>query len=231
MLSHSPRIVSSGLVFCMDPMNQRCYSGGTTLQELSQSKATGVLVSGVTPSGGMFFFDGVDDHIQVDNTNNPYTFSNTTFTASVWVKSTFSGFGYMVAKDYGSANPGWALQTSTGVLVAALKGAGGSISAFRSTNTSFNDGQWHNFCAVITTNTTVAANNDVSLYLDGVLDQTSKSGSVAYSITSLPLMLGRRSTGNFYNGNIGLVTIYNRALSQQEITQNYLAHRSRYVNW
>jgi hypothetical protein len=36
------------------------------------------------------------------------------------------------------------------------------------------------------------------------------------------------SEGGFFNGNVGNVQIYNRALTQAEITQNFNALRGRY---
>ena len=45
-LSHSPRIVTDGLVLCLDAANKRSYPGaGTTWTDLSSSKANGTLVN------------------------------------------------------------------------------------------------------------------------------------------------------------------------------------------
>tara|TARA_Y100001963_G_scaffold40_1_gene76 strand:- start:1210 stop:2613 length:1404 start_codon:yes stop_codon:yes gene_type:complete len=40
--------------------------------------------------------------------------------------------------------------------------------------------------------------------------------------------VGRHSTGYYYNGKIGAVRVYNRALTVNEITQNFNTHKARY---
>ena len=64
-LGHSPRIVTDGLVLCLDAANARSYPGtGTTWTDRSASGYSGTLTNGPTFStdgGGCFVFDGSND--------------------------------------------------------------------------------------------------------------------------------------------------------------------------
>jgi len=52
-LAHSPRIVTDGLVLCLDAGNAKSYPGsGTTWTDLSGNGNNGTLVNGVGYNGG-----------------------------------------------------------------------------------------------------------------------------------------------------------------------------------
>ena len=62
-LAHSPKIVTDGLVLCLDAGNPKSYPGsGTTWTDLSGQGNNGTLVNGVGyvgTNGGSLSFDGV----------------------------------------------------------------------------------------------------------------------------------------------------------------------------
>ena len=66
-LSHSPSIVTDGLVLCLDAGNPKSYPGsGTTWTDLSGNGNNGTLVNGVgydSDNGGSLSFDGVNDYV------------------------------------------------------------------------------------------------------------------------------------------------------------------------
>jgi hypothetical protein len=71
------------------------------------------------------------------------------------------------------------------------------------------------------------------IYCNGLLiNSASISGSMDYSVYGAPffLTMGRKNTpdGAYTSENISSVRLYNRALSQAEITQNYNALKSRF---
>jgi hypothetical protein len=72
-LSHSPRIVTDGLVLCLDAANKRSYPGaGTTWIDLTANKNNGTLVNGPTfdsANGGSIVFDGTNDRVDCGATN------------------------------------------------------------------------------------------------------------------------------------------------------------------
>ena len=74
------------------------------------------------------------------------------------------------------------------------------------------------------------------LYLDGVLQNSaSLSGSIQYDSNNTRIVIGaddnggyNSGTGAFHIGKLNQVKIYNRALSSEEITRNYISQRKRY---
>ena len=79
-LSHSPRIVTDGLVLCLDASDPQSYSGsGNTWSDRSGNGSNGTLTNGPTfdsDNKGSLVFDGVNDYI---NFGNPSSASNCYF--------------------------------------------------------------------------------------------------------------------------------------------------------
>jgi hypothetical protein len=65
------------------------------------------------------------------------------------------------------------------------------------------------------------------IYIDGTL--VASSSSVGSFLGTTNLLLGSWRSINFLTGNIAQVSIYNRALTSQEIQQNFNAIKSRYA--
>ena len=86
-----------------------------------------------------------------------------------------------------------------------------------------NTNVWMNLVGVYTV-------SNAYIYLNGVLAATKGSG-FTYTGTG-PLIIGRQGELNseYFDGNIGNVLIYNRALSAAEVTQNYEAQKSKFDN-
>jgi len=78
-LSHSPRIVTNGLVLCLDAGNRQSYPGsGTTWTDLSGNGKNGTLTNGPTYTSanvGAIVFDGVDDYVSCSASNILNNFS------------------------------------------------------------------------------------------------------------------------------------------------------------
>ena len=72
----------------------------------------------------------------------------------------------------------------------------------------------------------------MSIYQNGLLvSSVSASGLTWFGGTTYDTVLGRNyvsSANGSFTGNIGLVKVYNRALTQDEITQNFNALRGRF---
>src|SRR6056300_1518693 len=68
-LSHLPRIVTKGLVVCLDAGDRKSYSGSGTTWKDRATQNNGTLYNGPTfnsTNGGLLSFDGVDDYLQAD---------------------------------------------------------------------------------------------------------------------------------------------------------------------
>ena len=70
-LSHSPKIVTDGLVLCLDAGDRKSYSGsGTTWTDRSGEGNNGTLVNGPTfdsGNGGSIYFDGGNDDCDIES--------------------------------------------------------------------------------------------------------------------------------------------------------------------
>jgi len=232
---YGPKIVTSGLVLCLDAANKRSYPGtGTTWTDLSGNSNNGTLTNGPTFSAGnmgSISFDGTNDYIDTANSTG-LNFTNTTGTISLWFKTStsFPSQAFLIAKNMDSTGGWGVLIDSTGTPYFEAKNSGGGASAFyRYVNKVCNDGIWHNVVSVFTTSTTVVGNNTVSLYLDGGLANGAQTQVTVYGgNTAGTVQIGRRSTGLYYSGNISSVQIYNIGLTATEVLQNYNATKSRF---
>ncbi len=95
--------------------------------------------------------------------------------------------------------------------------------SYSKSNSSVIDGNWHHLLIVWD-----SKNNLIKLYTDGVLTKTNTSiNKNCYGNVGQPLTIGcfpgypGISDLSFYNGLIDDIAIYNRALSEQEITNLY----------
>jgi hypothetical protein len=110
-LGHSPRIVTDGLVLCLDAANARSYPGtGTTWTDRSGNGNDGTLTNGPTfdsDNGGILSFDG---------TNENLTIPSVTFNSiELWCyrTQTFSNWHYLFDAR-GGMSQGWFANGSIG---------------------------------------------------------------------------------------------------------------------
>ena len=183
-----------------------------------------------------YFFNGSSDYIDV-----PVQQSNVTnFSMSCWFKcpsSATAGRYRGIIQSSGGTGKALSIQMSADPtftapfkLSASINGSG-VFNGWITPNT-FNDDVWHHVVAVISAPSGSQTNSSqISFYLDGNLINT-VSTAVNYSSVSVPFngsgntKIGRTEhccnpTSNFFNGNIDDVSIYNRALTQEEITGLY----------
>ena len=227
--------VVSGLVLYLNAGFSPSYPGsGSTWTDVSGNSNNGTLVNGPTfnsANGGYLTFDGVDDYVNTANTAG-LNFTNTTGTISIWFRTSASTANspMLITKQMDAAG-GWAVVIApNGIPYFETKNSGGGATAFyKYVNKACNDGIWHNFVAVFTTSTTVTANNTASMYLDGVLANGPQFNITIYGgNTAGTVQIGRRSSGNYFNGNISNVQIYNRGITAGEVAQNFNALKSIY---
>ena len=185
----------------------------------------GTLTNGPTYSsanGGSIVFDGSNDYTQLTSSFN---FGTSDFSISCWAKfSTVSGdTNYRtILSSYASGGTTdyiFGLFT-TGVPKIQIYVAGVNVLG----NTTLTTGIWYNLVAT-------RVSGIVSLYVNGILDNTPTSASGTIAEASIP-MIGRipsASQTGYFNGNLSNLLVYkNRALSATEISQNYNALRARY---
>ena len=218
-----PTIVKDGLVLSLDAANTKSYiSGSTTWNDLSGNNNSGSLVNGPTFSSannGSIVFDGVDDYCFMTG------FPTANFmTLCCWFKTSVQQNNkYLVAFGKNlTGNNGFDLtfqDTQIGSYIATT-GAGGGANLY---TTTYYDNQWHNLA-------TSYDGSAAKTYYDGVLVATRSGMSGNLDIEATKRLNIGSWVNNGVNANcrISSVTIYNRALSAQEIQQNYNAQKSRF---
>ena len=217
-----PDIVTSGLTLNLDAGNPYSYSplntGSTTWTDVSGNGNNGTLTNGTYYSGGTMVFDGVDDYVVKSNFSG--LGSNPSYTMMTWMQ-----FGNLSIGGSTDANIMWyGGETTRGA--AALDQKGNKLCSLHYAD----DITFSSFSPIINTPYHAVMSYDnssrvVKLYVNGVfIESGTHSGNL--NITSQNLFIGggpRRWTGK-----ISTPQIYNRVLSDAEITQNFNALRGRY---
>ena len=226
-LLHSPKIVNNGLVLCLDAASRKSYPGtGNVWRDLSGNGNDGTLTNGPTfngANGGSIVFDAIDDHV-LGVSNLPIS-GNASFTISyfaIWDGVNFSNdFPSAVGNNLtGVVNQGLSTTWQAGRIALDFW-----VNRFRD-NTPLTVQTWYH---VAFTKIPGTISSTSKLYANG----QERSGAVegtdtTPNITINPFILGRLDATRNFNGRIGNVQIYNRALTIQEIQQNFNATRGRY---
>ncbi len=151
------------------------------------------------------------------NCGNPAAFNFAgDFTISVWAKQTGTQpVRYLVSK-YDFEHSGTPHAYGLGTAESAepygfVLGDGPGYEDLRGA-TPLNDNAWHALALVFKNG------SSISLYRDGVLNATRSVGNYPPFTNGLPLTIGGTPSGPGFGGAIDDVKIYNRALSQSEIT-------------
>lgn len=204
--------------------------------DVSKGGNNGTLTSGFTynySNGGSLVFDGVSNYVTIPNSDN-IVFGNGDFTANVWIKfplsSTGEGgaWGPILSKGCNTAAPAgtwWIAQTTSltnRVSLNISSTTGGTFVTSLQSN-DFSDG-WHNIC--------VTRNGATSfMYSDGILirtDTTSESNLSSIKPLTIGATFITGITTQRTNTSMGITQLYNRALSEQEIQQNFNATKNRF---
>jgi hypothetical protein len=210
-----PRIIQNGLILDVDAAVPRSYSGtGLTANGLIGGIG-GTLVNGTgfgTTNNGFFIFDGTNDYI---NFGNSAAIQQTSGTISAWAKTSAPGgsFRGIIAKQ-----GAYGLFYADSVLVAYDWAA----DATRSTGINIVDNTWKN--VVLTYQSGVS--NGTFIYLNGVSVLTT---TITIQSQVANLFGGAEANAGQYAAcQISSFNMYNRALSAQEILQNYNATKGRF---
>ena len=228
-LSHSPRIVTDGLVFCVDAGDKMSYPGaGTTWTDLSKNRNNGTLVNGPTfdsANGGSIVFDGINDYVNLGTASSLFPGPSITASLFCWVKPSTVALGSSMIPigDQYTAGHRLYIGVREGLWDAGFGGYAwnGGYSGTRVTATT----NWTFTSLVITAGSAV-------LYVNG---QKTITKTTDTSVTlGGPFAIGAYFYDGAINGelqgvsNIALTQIYNRALTPDEIQQNYNATRGRF---
>ena len=218
-----PNSVVSGLVLELDAGNTKSYPGsGTTWTDLSGRGNIGTLTNGPTYSssnGGSIVFDGVNDYVNCGSIN--FT-GGTSITIEVWIKPNSSQNAYTDILDYNHTSGGFVIQQNNTALNQYYFGYWNGSSYSITSTITLNSNSFNHLVFVKSGTSTIG-------YLNSV-NTIQYTGSSNINCSGYTLHLGRyvTSTGREFNGSISNTKIYNRALSADEVLQNFNAMRGRY---
>lgn len=229
-----PNTIEDGLVLYLDAANTKSYPGtGTTWNDLSGNSNSGTLTNGPTfnsSNGGSVVFDGVDDFITLPLSLGLLNGTNEA-TLNIWLKlnSGRNGSGRSGIIQLSGFNNG---NGSLYYYTDSARIGGIWLDIFRTDRVFTGDRQptfdgtlWHNISI-----TTTPGSNGWRMYLNGIL-RYSTTGQNTVSVNSNlfgGFRLGQNSGARDLWGNISQTQIYNRALTPEEILQNYNATKSRF---
>jgi hypothetical protein len=225
--SNGPKIIVDGLVLALDAGNKKSYPGsGTTWNDLSGNAINGTLTNGPTfdsDSLGSIVFDGVNDYVATGDQLDPIAYglfadASSMFSVSSWFlpDTTNVTTGAITGKSAGVGGSATYVVWEAGTIL-RTRLRGGTILDITSTLTS----TWNE--VVITWDGTTA-----NAYLNGSFVNTISVGTAAKQTNTFTIGATASGTGIFYKGNVADTKVYNRALTPDEILQNFNATRSRY---
>jgi hypothetical protein len=225
-----PPYTTSGLQLFFDAGTSSSYPGtGTVVTDISGNSNSGDLINGTgysSSDGGYFTFDGSNDTIDINNTIS----LPTDFSVETWFYLTSTATNYRILFNVGNfqirfGDGGFGNRLQFGVNMSTIAG-----------------------CFNINLSKTAALNNwrhilwtresgVNKMYLAGIQENLAQGTGGTYNLasftnsTSVTMTGGSTfwgASGNFFIGRMSALRIYNRALSQAEITTNYDHLKSRY---
>jgi hypothetical protein len=212
-LAHSPSIISDGLVLYLDAANRRSYSGsGNTSYDLSGFGNTGSIVNGTgfsSTNNGHFIFDGTNDQIQFTNT---ILSGSQDFTISSWVQS--SGGTGTIFGNYPAGNLQMFYSPSY-------------IGFWLNNNSAYANVATYYSANIVNLVVQRSSGSNLTVYLNGQVIKTGSSNSTIGSTSNFRIG-ATTANAELFQGKIYNIQVYNRALTQQEILQNYNATRKRF---
>jgi hypothetical protein len=225
---NGPKIVTDGLVLALDAADRNSYVSGSMIwNDLSGNNNNGSLVNGPTFStanGGSIVFDGTDDYVSVPKQT---AFVNaTTFTLAAFMKRRLTN-SVVICFQGAVFNNDIAFELWNDNF-AYFEVGNGSNSYGYIANTSTN---WQ-YLTMVFDGTQTGNSNRLKCYINGILLGVNYSGTIpaTTSASNSVFSIGNSQGigGNYSDGNIANVQIYNRPLSATEVSQNYNAQKSRF---
>ena len=203
------------------------YGGsGTTWTDISGNSRNATIGGGFESTfdkdnGGFFHLDGSDADEATVSHNTSLDITSSGFTVEACVNPDDTNYNTLVAKFSTSASvDGYALRFNVGDIYWALYTSGSLVGTCNyTTGSEATANTWHHIVGTITG---TATGSTMKLYKNGELLTTSTTTGT-YTPTTRDVRIGGYDYANARNfdGKIGAVRIYSKALSPSEVGQNY----------
>ena len=244
-LSHSPKIVTSGLQIALDTANVKSYSGtGTNWVDMSSNNlfsSTVYTYPSFVNSGPSSYFSFINDGVTV---NNIYCYS-TGLVTNTSTQTTYTRMAWFYMTAYSAAwSPIFQNEIGNNSDMGLTITSGGNIQFRQYTNTG-TSGTTSGDYGVVSSGTVsinrwnhaaIAVNltaRTVSFYINGSLDSTASSINIIGNSNSNNMLIGGAGTDSYsgqrmFKGRISSVSHYNRVLTDTGVLQNYNATKARF---
>jgi hypothetical protein len=226
-LKHHPRIVTNGLVFYLDAANTRSYSGsGNTTYNIALSSAIGAtLTAGIS-------YTSVNPQTFIASSDGNYLLSDYTlesgssFTVCMWFKRQATSYwSALFGNEVWNSGTGYVAMLTNATSVTFTKGGATELNY---SNAGFASSNF-NFYAFVKN----PSSGDSYIYINGI---GVTSGPINDASITKPFIFNNRwlndgtapSAGDSKQSQFSNITVYNRALTAEEILQNYNATKKRY---
>ena len=236
--SYSPSIVTNGLVLALDARNPQSYPGtGNTWYDLSgkgnHATKNGNAANPVWNSAGYFTFAASDGSTGINNVftvTNSTTLQNLTDTTIQFVcametktpvGSDYSWMCIVTKGEEGNQRPGTSVNQDSGLRYYHIEcpSAVNSV-ADLFTNADYTGNQYNIF------QTRVSNSGGTQGWLNGA--QVSSNGGLTTTGNTNTLYIGSNGSFELFKGKFAILYVYNRALTDSELTQNYQALKTRF---
>lgn len=195
--------------------------GASVWQDSSGAGNHGTVYGAATPPAATpgalgYAFDGVDDYVAC-GTDNALNVGNA-ITISAWIlPSTKASNGIVSKRAAWDSTNGYSLFITTTAIIFEMGDGTSSTQQILNHDTVY--GVWYQLTATL-------AGGSI-LYYKNTARTGVKTGLSTIATNTQPLKISS-GTGSFFNGTIGDVRIYNRALSPREITAYFQHTRGKY---
>lgn len=241
----SPKIVTDNLIIYLDARNSTSITSGSLKWfnlSPNQQHLTGQLINGPTFSNqGYISCDGVSDYIEIPN-DNSLIFGSGSFSVEYWVRKTAVTVGntniwginkwrnaalnganeWTLGISGGAGAAGWGLSIESGSVLYTTRLTGSNVQ---------NINEWYQLVGI-------REREFLKIYLNGQLriSETPIGDDLLPLLPSASINNAGRTirinnsadNGFFTKADNAIIRIYNRALTDDEIKQNYNAQKSRY---
>jgi hypothetical protein len=218
----NPSMVRGNLTVAYWPFDE---GNGTVVYDQSVNKNDGNIISGSWVdgiSGKALDFDGVNDYIQIPS-DNSLSF-NADFTLAMWIKhsgaaESNNGDGWrMISRQthtdlYHIRIADSSSNVKNGLVEMEIRDEGPRYEVTSQTNVT--DGSWYYIVGL-------RSGDEIKVYVNGELEGTANATSAPLT-PGVDLQIGRiaMSDRDYFDGLIDEISMYNYALSDEEIEQNY----------
>lgn len=223
------QIVTSGLVVSLDAADKNSYPGsGTIWTDLTGNNNSGSLINGPTfnsANGGSIFTDGTDDYIVTPNAGS----ATDNYTFSAWFNNdNYSEEKFILTRGKDGFGAGWSLFISVSAggtpISAAVPTVPSTVGLYNNISTKvLSLNTWYYITGVWRSGVSIG------LYINGMFDcETATTRTTLRSSTRAWAFGIHPAASIFTSGYTAAAQIYNRALSADEILQDYNAQKSRF---